>query len=46
MTFAFDASVTPCWLFLDGEHAERTCALRLLDAMKRPGECVLRANDC
>jgi predicted nucleic acid-binding protein len=33
--FVLDASVTMCWLFLDGKPAERTYALSVLDAMKQ-----------
>ena len=35
MTFVLDASVTMCWLFLDGKPAERAYALKVLDAMKQ-----------
>ena len=35
MTFVLDASVTMCWLFLDGKPAERAYALRILNAMKQ-----------
>lgn len=36
MTFVLDASVTLCWLFLDGKPAARTYALGVLEAMQRP----------
>ena len=35
MTFVLDASVTMCWLFLDGKPAERAYALKVLDIMKQ-----------
>ena len=35
MNFVLDASVTMCWLFLDGKSAERAYALKVLDAMKQ-----------
>lgn len=35
MNFVLDASVTMCWLFLDGKPAERAYALNVLDAMKQ-----------
>lgn len=34
MTFVLDASVTLCWLFLDGKPADRAYALKILDSMK------------
>ncbi|MCC6940999.1 MAG: type II toxin-antitoxin system VapC family toxin [Novosphingobium sp.] len=34
MNFVLDASVTMCWLLLDGKSVERTYALKVLDAMK------------
>lgn len=35
MTFVLDASVTMCWLFLDGKPAERAYALKVLESMKQ-----------
>lgn len=35
MSFVLDASVTLCWLFLDGKPADRAYALKVLDAMKQ-----------
>lgn len=35
MNFVLDASVTMCWLFLDGKPVERTYALRVLSAMEQ-----------
>ena len=35
MNFVLDASVTICWLLLDGKPAERAYALKVLDAMKQ-----------
>lgn len=35
MNFVLDASVAMCWLFRDGKPAERTYALKVLDAMKQ-----------
>ena len=35
MTFVLDASVTMCWLLLDGKPAARAYALAVLDAMKQ-----------
>lgn len=34
MNFVLDASVSMCWLFLDGKPAERAYALKVLAAMK------------
>ena len=36
MIFVLDASVTMCWLLLDGKPAERAYALRVLNTMKQP----------
>ncbi len=36
MIFVLDASVTMCWLFLDGKPAERAYARSVLNAMKQP----------
>ena len=35
MNFVLDASVTMCWLLLDGKPANRAYALKVLDAMKQ-----------
>jgi predicted nucleic acid-binding protein len=35
VTFVLDASVTMCWLFLDGKPAERAYALKVLESMKQ-----------
>lgn len=35
MSFVLDASVTMCWLFLDGKPAERAYALKVLESMKQ-----------
>jgi predicted nucleic acid-binding protein len=36
VSFVLDASVTMCWLFLDGRSAERAYAMKVLDLMKQP----------
>ena len=41
MTFVLDASVTMCWLFLDGKPADRAYALKVLNAMKQPDVIAL-----
>ena len=35
MNFVLDASVTMCWLFLDGKPADRAYSLKVLDTMKQ-----------
>jgi predicted nucleic acid-binding protein len=35
VNFVLDASVTMCWLLLDGKPASRAYALKVLDAMKQ-----------
>lgn len=35
MNFVLDASVTMCWLLLDGKPANRAYALKVLDTMKQ-----------
>jgi predicted nucleic acid-binding protein len=35
VNFVLDASVTMCWLLLDGKPANRAYALKVLDAMKQ-----------
>ena len=35
MNFVLDASVTMCWLFLDGKPAERAYAVKVLAAMQQ-----------
>lgn len=35
MNFVLDASVTMCWLFLDGKPVERSYALKVLSAMEQ-----------
>ena len=36
MNFVLDASVTMCWILLDGKTAERAYAMEVLNLMKQP----------